>query len=93
MNLLQGQEKIFLDGQVSFETIFNPIENKRDIKNVMLNAQNLNDRVTFSRNYLESALSDGLIKMTIPDKPKSSNQKYRLTQAGKHLVEILKKLT
>lgn len=53
----------------------------------------LNDRVNFSRNYLEPALSDGLIEMTIPDKPKSSNQKYRLTQTGKHLAETLKKLT
>jgi len=24
MNLFQGQEKIFLDGQISFETIFDP---------------------------------------------------------------------
>lgn len=52
----------------------------------------LNDRVNFSRNYLEPALSYGLIEMTIPDKPKSSNQKYRLTQAGKHLFETLKKI-
>jgi len=30
-----------------------------------------------------------LIEMTIPDKPRSSKQKYRLTDVGKRLLESM----
>ena len=38
----------------------------------------LSHRATFQRNYLNPAIEAGLIKRTIPDKPKSPKQKYRL---------------
>lgn len=38
----------------------------------------LSHRPTFRQNYLNSALSNGIVEMTIPDKPNSRNQKYRL---------------
>jgi hypothetical protein len=37
----------------------------------------LSHRPTFRDNYLLPALKDGLIEMTIPDKPNSSKQKYQ----------------
>ncbi|HEY5492943.1 MAG TPA: ATP-binding protein [Gemmatimonadaceae bacterium] len=37
----------------------------------------------FRKTYLVPALEAGLIEMTIPDKPKSRLQKYRLTSAGR----------
>jgi ATP-dependent DNA helicase RecG len=47
----------------------------------------LKDEEHFRTAYLQPALQDGLIEMTIPDKPKSSKQKYRLTNRGRSLIE------
>ena len=45
-------------------------------------------RPTFRNNYLHPALDAELIEMTIPEKPSSSKQKYRLTSKGKNLLAI-----
>jgi Fic family protein len=42
----------------------------------------LSHRPTFRANYLHSALAANLIERTIPDKPNSRLQKYRLTAKG-----------
>jgi predicted HTH transcriptional regulator len=49
----------------------------------------LRHRDSFVENYLQPALDQGLIEMTIPDKPTSSRQRYRLTPAGQILKESL----
>ncbi|KPA14789.1 ATPase AAA [Candidatus Magnetomorum sp. HK-1] len=41
------------------------------------------DRTKFRNNMLNSLLEANFIEMTVPDKPKSSKQKYRLTENGK----------
>lgn len=41
--------------------------------------------------YLKPALEMGLIEMTVPDKPRSRLQKYRLTAAGRALLQALDK--
>lgn len=45
----------------------------------------------FRDNYLTPALEAGLVEMTIPGKPKSSRQRYRLTAKGQALQQQLKK--
>ena len=40
-------------------------------------------RETFQRHYLDQLLADGLLERTLPDKPKSRLQKYRLTEQGR----------
>ena len=47
------------------------------------------DRLNFLKNYLQPAIESGVLEMTIPDKPKSRDQRYRLTNAGKELKERL----
>lgn len=46
----------------------------------------LKDRKSFRERYLLPALASDLIKMTLPEKPKSSLQKYYLTPLGKQLI-------
>jgi hypothetical protein len=48
-------------------------------------ALGLQDRKSFSERYLKPALKAGLIEMTIPEKPNSRLQKYRLTKKRQHL--------
>ena len=44
----------------------------------------------FRKAYLIPALRSGLIEMTIPDKPRSSKQRYRLTPAGHEFLKQAK---
>lgn len=53
----------------------------------LMEKMNLKDRMNFSFSYLQPALEENLIEMTIPDKPSSRNQKYRLTEKGKKYLE------
>ncbi len=47
----------------------------------------LKDRKNFRDGYLNPAIVDGLVELTIPDKPQSSKQKYTLTPLGKQVLK------
>ena len=48
-------------------------------------------QANFRERYLTPALSGGFIEMTIPDKPNSQVQKYRLTEKGNLILGKNKK--
>jgi hypothetical protein len=64
-----GELLLIIQGDMSRETL--------------QNALGLQDRKSFRERYLKPALAVGLIEMTIPDKPNSRLQKYRLTDKGR----------
>ena len=47
------------------------------------------DRTKFRNQVLKPLLEAGWLEMTIPDKPTSSKQKYRLTAKGRNLLAQL----
>lgn len=44
--------------------------------NSILDLLNLKSKETLRKNYLDPAIKNGLVKMTLPDKPNSRNQRY-----------------
>ncbi|MBA7589947.1 hypothetical protein ES708_32046 [subsurface metagenome] len=53
---------------------------------------NIKNREYFRKEYIKPALENSLIEMTLPDKPNSKLQKYRLTNKGlKFKRDLLKK--
>lgn len=49
----------------------------------------LSDDEHFRKTFLLPALAGGLIEMTLPDKPTSRLQQYRLTEAGRTRLQAL----
>lgn len=68
---------IHLDGEMSREEIQQKLK--------------LTHRENFRKFYLKPSLAAGIIEMTLPDKPNSRYQKYRLTEKGKKMKTNLKK--
>jgi len=57
----------------------------------LMKALELNDEKHFRQNYQQASIAQGLVVMTIPDKPNSRLQKYRLTDKGRAFLDTLKK--
>ena len=51
----------------------------------LMNALGLADRNHFAQIYLQPGIDAGLIEMTIPDRPRSRTQRYRLTTNGRYV--------
>ncbi len=49
----------------------------------------LRDRKHLRERYLSPCLAGGWIAMTIPDKPRSRDQRYRLTAGGRDVLAAL----
>lgn len=44
------------------------------------------DRATFMKKFIKPMIEEGLLAMTVPDKPNSRLQKYYTTEKGKSLL-------
>ena len=64
-------------------SIFEGIHNRTELQMKL----GLQDREHFRKSYLQPAVEAGLVALTIPDKPKSSKQEYKLTDLGKRMIE------
>ena len=49
----------------------------------VMKAVGINDRVHFRESYIQPALGSNFVEMTVPGKPTSRLQKYRLTAKGR----------
>ena len=63
-------------------TLLNILVDKQLSVKQMLTVLGLKDRVSFVKNYLSSAIEQGLIVMLYPDSPKHPKQKYLLSEKG-----------
>jgi len=59
-------------------------------RNALMKLLNISHREYFREKYIKEAIRIGLIEPTIPEKPNSPKQKYRLTNKGKALQIKLK---
>lgn len=57
-------------------------------KKELLGLCGLSDRKNLTQKYLEPLLKKGLLKLTVPEKPTSSKQKYETTGSGKSKSQL-----
>lgn len=55
----------------------------------LMEIANRSDRTKFRNQVLRPLLEERLVEMTIPDRPTSSKQQYRTTEAGRSVLERL----
>lgn len=53
----------------------------------LMHALVIKHKGSFRSRYLKSAIIEGYVEMNIPKKPKSKNQKYKLSSSGLKLLE------
>ena len=81
-------------GQVSEQVVQVVLASQREhSRAALMEAVGLGHREHFRESYLVPALAAGYLEMTIPDKPTSSRQRYRLTPAGHAFLQTLSQPT
>ena len=81
-------ETYSLDSALTWDKIepfLQQVKSPRLLKEI-LNALGYNDPYYFKKTFINPLIQAGIISMTIPDKPTSSNQKYVLTDKGVKLL-------
>nr|WP_274428228.1 Fic family protein [Acetonema longum] len=67
--------------------VLNALKNKTLSRKDIFAAIGMNGDSRSFKRHIEPLLDEGLIEMTVPDKPNSRMQKYRLAEAGKERVK------
>jgi ATP-dependent DNA helicase RecG len=71
--------------------ILNAASTGEQTREELQSAAGVKDREHFRKQYLKPLLTSGLLEATIPDKPRSSKQRYRITRRGQELLTTLGK--
>ncbi len=80
LNEVSRTDQVSVQVTDQVERLLNVIGEDVISANELMERLNLKHRPTFRKNYLNPALKLGFIEMTIPDKPRSSKQKYKRCQ-------------
>jgi ATP-dependent DNA helicase RecG len=91
-SLMPGREEAEVTGEVTGEVrkLLLTVDGEMKRREIQA-ALGLKHEDYFRGAYLVPALKDDLIEMTIPDKPRSNKQRYRLTAKGRRLLVGLEK--
>lgn len=74
----QASDHVTVQASDQVKRLIEKMEQREYSLNELMSLLDLSHRATFQKNYLNPALDGGLIERTLPDKPKSPNQKYKL---------------
>lgn len=74
----QASDHVAVQASDQVKRLIEKMEQREYSLNELMSLLDLSHRATFQKNYLNPALDGGLIERTLPDKPKSPNQKYKL---------------
>ncbi len=74
----QAGDHVTVQASDQVKRLIEKMEQREYSLNELMSLLDLSHRATFQKNYLNPALDGGLIERTLPDKPKSPNQKYKL---------------
>lgn len=74
----QASDQDTVQASDQVKRLIEKMEHKEYSLSELMSLLDLSHRATFQKNYLNSALEAGLIERTLPDKPKSPKQKYKL---------------
>jgi len=86
------EESSFPTGEVTAqEKVVMAVASGALSRNEIMEKIGLKHREHFRKYFLVPTIESGLVEMTIPDKPNSRLQRYRLTERGRRELERLKK--
>jgi ATP-dependent DNA helicase RecG len=90
MDVIVPTMDVTTDVTTDVATLLNLMQGEMSRKNIQ-DAMGLKNAEHLRKAYLTPALASGHIEMTLPDKPRSTHQRYRLTAKGMQWLKIWQK--